>query len=189
MKRRTKERIWTRAKEIHTRYPIFVCLRLLEYNLARGRTGSFVRTPHFVTLPVRLNNAVFPEWEGDGIGSPHIPIDDFKGGIWRNGDEDERSFNEDEIPFLDVPRCEHPKVWVESGRWVRLGLACGGNLGMEKTVLWLRHHGTCIQCFHFWAAMCECRQWPLGQVMSRRVGVKEDGLWADDRLGASHLRH
>jgi len=34
--------------------------------------GLFFRTPHFFTLPIRLNNAVFPEWEGDGIGSPPL---------------------------------------------------------------------------------------------------------------------
>ena len=55
------------------------------------------------------------------------PNDSFNCGIRRRGDDDERSFDEDEIPLLDVPRCEHPEAHV----------GCGQNL--VGVFVWLQH--------------------------------------------------
>jgi len=45
--------------------------------------------------------------------------------IWRSEDEDERSFDEDEIPLLDVPRCEHPEADSVWGRHGQREFGCG----------------------------------------------------------------
>jgi len=45
-----------------------------------------------------------------------IPIATSNCGMWRHGDDDERSFGHNEIPHFDVPRCKHPQARVGRGQ-------------------------------------------------------------------------